>query len=152
MKYPVVFLVLVSLSLTGCATANQVTPPPTSVLTHTAQPPNALVTIGDRKIQTVVNGYQWSVGNHSSIADAASDPAANLKKYDASLGGEVMLSFAQKPNNLELAVWFDGKRMSTTPLNESSFRLPKTPGDYTYEVTGHWGNNFVNYDFEVHVH
>lgn len=152
MKSTVVSVLFASLLLVGCGNTAQTTASPTSSSTDGVQPPQASVTIGSQQIQTVINAYQWSDGNHTSIADAASDPAKNLKKYDATVGEKVTLSFDQKPKSMQFTMWSNGKQSSTSALSNPSFSLPSEAGDYTYEVTGHWGNDYVNYDFEVQVH
>jgi len=139
-------ILFASLLIVGCGNISQ----PTS--TDSSQPPQASVTIGSQQIQTVVNGYQWSQGNHSSVADAATDPAKNLEKYDASVGQKATLSIDQAPKSIELTMWSNGTQILKLFLNGPSFILPTKAGDYTYEVTGQWGNDYVNYDFEVQVH
>lgn len=151
-KSTMALVLFASILLVGCGNATQTTSPPSSSSTDGVQPPKASVTIGSQQIQTVINGYQWSDGNHSSIADAASDPAKKLKKYDAMVGEKVTLSFDQKPKSVQLTMWSNGKQASTSALSNPSFSLPSQAGDYTYEVTGHWSNDYVNYDFEVQVH
>jgi hypothetical protein len=49
---------------------NQVQPTPPS-------PPQATVKIGNKKMTTMINGYKWSKGNSSSIADVSSSPASH---------------------------------------------------------------------------
>lgn len=153
MKTVVLSVLFAALLLVGCGNSNQTTSPPTtSSSTDSVQPPKASATIGNERIRTVINGYQWSDANHTSIGDTASDPAKNLKKYDATVGEKVTLSFNQKPESMKLAMWSNGKQASTTALNNPSFSLPSEAGDYTYEVVCQWGNDYVNYDFEVQVH
>ncbi|QQE79282.1 hypothetical protein [Alicyclobacillus sp. SO9] len=143
---------LCSLLLGGCGTTSQSTSPYTSSSTDGIQPPPAWVKVGSQQIKMVINGYQWTYGNRTAIADAANDPAKHLHKYDESIGARVTLRFAQKPNTIQLAMWKNGNQVSESSLAGSLFRLPTTAGDYTYEVTGHWDNDYVTYDFAVHVH
>jgi hypothetical protein len=51
---------------------------------------------------TMINGYKWSKGNSSSIADPSSSPASHLKKYEASVGEMVALSFAKRTKSPKL--------------------------------------------------
>ncbi len=37
-------------------------------------------------------------------------------------------------------------------MSGTTFSLPDKPGDYVFEVTGIWGENYVNYDFEVRIY
>jgi hypothetical protein len=64
----------------------------------------------------------------------------------------VALSFSKNPKLMELAVWSNKNQISKTNLKQNSFNLPTNTGDYTYEMTGHWGKNYANYDFEVQMH
>lgn len=84
--------------------------------------------------------------------NTAQTTSQSLKKYDATVGERVTLSFSQKPGSVQLTMWSNGKQASTSTLSNLSFSLPSQAGDYTYEVMGHWGNDYVNYDFEVQVH
>ncbi|MCF8565943.1 hypothetical protein LLE49_14555 [Alicyclobacillus tolerans] len=140
-----------SLLIVGCGS---VTSPMSTGSSHL---PQASVTIGRLEIQTVINGYQWTKTSTSSVAqgtvaDAASDPAKGLQKYEVSGGEKAKLSFEQKPQTVQLIMWENGRQISKTNLNGDSFALSHQPGDYTYEVTGDWGSDYVNYDFEVRVH
>lgn len=146
MKNVMFTVMLASFLIVGCGNVTQ----PTSS-SGVSKPPQASVSIGSQQIQTVVNGYQWSDGNHSSVADAVSDPAKNLQNYVASVGAKVTLSSDQVPKSMELTMWSNGAQVSKRSLNGTSFTLPVEAGDYTYEITGHWGHNYVNYDFEVQV-
>jgi hypothetical protein len=137
-KYGLVPVLFLTMLLVGCG--------------NSLQPPKASVTIGNEHIQAVVNGYQWSKGNQSTVGDAASDPAKNLKIYNAPIGEKVTLTFGQQPMSIDITEWSNGQQGLTSALGGSSFKLPNEAGDYTCEVTGHWGNDYVNYDFEVQVH
>lgn len=132
------------LVLAGCGSV-------TSVAPGDSGPPHASVLIGTQQVQSVLNGYQWTSGNHSIIGDAASDPAANLTVYEAISGQEVRVGFDKSPSSVVLSMWSKGTKVKEQNLSQSSFSLPNSAGVYTYEITAHWGNNYVNYDFEVHV-
>lgn len=116
------------------------------------EPPTASFKINHQRIQPTINGYQWSDGSRSSIGDAASDPARHLRKYTGVAGEKVRLQFSQAPKRINLTTWLNEKRVSQSTLTNSTVTLPMRAGDYTYEVTGHWGSDYVNYDFEVQVH
>lgn len=145
-------ILLALLILVGCGTVVQTTSPATSSSTGGTQPPKVSVTIGGQGILARINGYQWSNGTHTEVADVANDPAKHLTLYRASVGQTARLSFNQNPKRTEPTVWSNGKQVSKSTLNGSSFVLPTQVGDYIYEITGHWENNDVKYDFEVQVH
>ncbi len=64
-KNIIVPVLLASLLIVGCDDASRLTS------TGSSQPPQASVTIGNQRLQMVINGYQWSDGNRSSVADVA---------------------------------------------------------------------------------
>jgi hypothetical protein len=132
--------------LTGCGNVKP------SGASNPPIPPNLTVKIANQKIKAITNGYKWSRGNTSSVADAPSPIASNLKKYNAKIGERVTLSFDKKPQNIEMTLWSNGKQISKSKLKQNGFNLPSKSGDYKYEITGHWGNDYVNYDFEVQVY
>lgn len=150
-KIAVAAVVLAALFLVGCGNSVHTAHPPASGSTGDVLPPRASLIIGNQQIPAVINGYQWSDGAQTVVADAATDPAKNLKKYDATPGQRATLSFRKKPKSVQITMWANGKQALTSKLSGPSFSLPSQAGDYTYEVTGHWGKEYVNYDFNVQV-
>jgi hypothetical protein len=116
------------------------------------QPPRAWVAVGGQRFAMVINGYQWSNGNSGAVADAALHPARNLEAIPANAGATARLIFDSAPESVHVTMWSNGKESSTREMSGTTFSLPHEPGDYTYEVTGTWGKNYVNYDFEVRVY
>ena len=113
-------------------------------------PPQAAVKLGNQTVKPTINGYQWSNGHSSTVADVAFAPAKGLKKYQGHKGEKVTLAFDTPPKTLSMTMWVNNKKR-TASIKNAQFKLPGKPGDYTYEITGHWGKNYVNYDFAVHV-
>jgi hypothetical protein len=116
------------------------------------RPPQAWVAFGGQRFTMVINGYQWSNGNSGVVADAAFHPARNLEAIPASAGATARFIFDSTPESVHVTMWSNGKESSTHDMSGTTFSLPHEPGEYTYEVTGTWGKNYVNYDFEVRVY
>lgn len=115
-------------------------------------PPQAWVAIGGQRFSMVINGYQWSNGYSGVVADAAFHPARNLEAHSANATATAELIFERAPQSVQITTWSNGKEAGTRDMSGTTFSLPDKPGDYVFEVTGIWGENYVNYDFEVRIY
>lgn len=122
------------------------------------EPPEAIVKINDKNIETVRGTYQWKkkslFSNTTVIADAAApfQIAEDMKAKIVEQRSVANVAFndGSQPQ-LQAYLWEGEKRGEELPLNQHHITLPSEKGKFVIEMNAQWPNGDSSYTFVVEV-
>lgn len=123
-----------------------------------SEPPNAFVTINDKKIELSKGGYHWEkkgiFSTTAIIADAASpyQIAKELEVIPIDQASVADVRFSDHlPPTLSAYLWEEKGREKELPVNGTQITLPTKTGKYVIEVWAEWSKGNASYTFVVEV-
>jgi len=108
-----------------------------------SRPPMAKVSSGDTEIPAELGTYSWKTFNRHIVADAEgpNDMMADKEAVTLEPGGEVKVSFSNKPKRLVLTRWVGNEAAEETELESNRFAVPAEAGEYVYGIRAEWSKH-----------
>lgn len=113
--------------------------------------PDLKVSVDDAEILVSRGRYKWTFSNKESViadSDSPEQIAENMNGNKVKPQSELILSFSEKPKNVEIIAWGESKENKYTYDNDKLI-VPQEKGTYIYEVSGEWTQGQVSYTIKV---
>lgn len=113
--------------------------------------PDLKVSLDGAEISVSRGGYKWTFSNKEAViadSDSPEQIAENMNGNKVKPQSELILSFSEKPKNVEIIAWGESKENNYT-YNTDKLIVPQEKGTYIYEVSGEWTQGQVSYTIKV---
>lgn len=117
--------------------------------------PDLKVSVDGAEILVSRCGYEWTNNVGFSKKETVTADSASPEQIADTMSGnkvkpksELLLSFSEKPKNVEIIAWGESKENKYTYDNDKLI-VPQEKGTYIYEVFGEWTQGHVSYTIKV---
>lgn len=117
--------------------------------------PDLKVYVDGAEILVFRGGYEWTNNVGFSKKETVTADSASPEQIADTMSGnkvkpksELLLSFSEKPKNVEIIAWGESKENKYTYDNDKLI-VPQEKGTYIYEVFGEWTQGHVSYTIKV---
>lgn len=117
--------------------------------------PDLKVSVDGAEILVFRGGYEWTNNVGFSKKETVTADSASPEQIADTMSGnkvkpksELLLSFSEKPKNVEIIAWGESKENKYTYDNDKLI-VPQEKGTYIYEVFGEWTQGHVSYTIKV---
>lgn len=117
--------------------------------------PDLKVSVDGSEILVSRGGYEWTNNIGFSKKENVTADSASPEQIAETMSGnkvkpqsELILSFSEKPKNVEIIAWGESKENKYTYANDKLI-VPQEKGTYIYEVFGEWTQGHVSYTIKI---
>jgi hypothetical protein len=116
------------------------------------EPPEAIVKVGDDKLNAVKGTYQWIQKGFSSDTSVNADAPSpfqlgeDMEPSSIKKGAEAKVEFHDGTHpKLQAFLWLDEGRRQQVPMKDERLTFPSEPGRYVIEIWAAWPNGDASY-------